>query len=156
MVVAPVVLGRGGHPAPGVRPPAIHHLVGSREYTRPMMAQSMSSNEDAQNEDIEAHCTACGDVHPLGDRRMGWTTTICPHCGDTSYKSVCDADPITKSHSDRIHDAIVDVRGVGDQTRDNILDAYETYYTFEAADERELRSIDGVGKQTAKRIKENQ
>lgn len=105
-----------------------------------------------QTSAVTAHCTACDDVHPVGDRPMDGITTVCPHCGATGYTTECTADPIEKSHAERIADAVRDVRGVGEQTRTNIVAAYETYYAFEAADADALQEIDGVGRQTAQRI----
>lgn len=116
------------------------------------MADATTPTEEEQADSVEANCADCGDVHPVGDRPMGYTTTECPRCGSTQYTSETTGDQITKSHSERIYDAVTDVRGVGAQTRDNIIETYGTYYEFEAADERELRAIDGVGRRTAEQI----
>ena len=41
---------------------------------------------------VLAECHDCDDRHPVGEREMGWTTTMCPICGSTSYGTVVDGD----------------------------------------------------------------
>lgn len=142
-------MGAAGRPAP---PRLESPTVRPVESTQSMQAHVASPDPEVQSETVKARCENCGDLHPVGDRRMGEVTTVCPHCGDTRYVSQCDAEPIEKSHADRIRDAVRDVAGVGEQTRENIVATYDLYYEFEAADEDDLKSIDGVGARTARRI----
>ncbi len=116
----------------------------------------MTSTPESHGETVEAKCTDCDDIHPVGDRRMNGITTVCPACDSPGYTTRCDATPIEKSHAERISDAVRDVDGVGEQTRENIITRYETYYEFEAADADELKTIDGVGDRTARRIIDTQ
>lgn len=108
---------------------------------------------------VVAHCQDCGDEHSVGDRpAVGGqgtvTTTECPSCGDTSYRSESTSGPIDKTEAERITDAIEDVRGVGGQTLENITEAYSTFAELEGASVDELVEIENVGKQTAEGIAE--
>ena len=116
------------------------------------MKNDASTDSDEQEASLAARCTDCDDLHPLGDRQMDGVTTICPACGSPSYRSEPQGDQTIKPDDERIADAVRDINGVGDQTLENIIEAFSTYYEFEAATERELRQIEGVGKQTAARI----
>lgn len=111
---------------------------------------------DALTPGVVATCANCGDEHPVADRLIPGEaiTTVCPHCGDTRYTSTALGGQSIKPDSERISDAVRDVRGVGNQTRENIISHFSTYQEFTNATESELCSIDGVGKQTAKRILE--
>lgn len=101
---------------------------------------------------VEATCADCGDVHPVGDRRLDGVATECPACGSTRYTSTSTDDPIQKSENERIADAVGDVHGVGDRNLGFIQARFSTLAELEAADERALREIEGVGRQTAERI----
>jgi predicted nucleic acid-binding Zn-ribbon protein len=101
-----------------------------------------------------AKCHNCGDEHPLGDRKMGFTTTACPSCGSTRYESHPDERGDVKPESERIVDAVGDLDGVGDETLENILDAYDFYVEVESASIDELTDVRLVGEATAEQITE--
>lgn len=107
---------------------------------------------------VYARCSECGDEHSIGDRTRfppdGETcqTTTCPACGSKSYESVADGEGITKPEAERIADAIRDVRGVGGETLENVVNRYGLFVELQAADAEELVEIENVGTATAERI----
>lgn len=115
------------------------------------MPTETTTNDKAS---VGARCAACDDEHPLGDRPMGTVTTQCPHCGDTRYESISYGQSHIKPDAERIADVVRDINGVGEQTVENILDTFPSYYDFVGADASVLRRIDGVGRQIADRITE--
>lgn len=122
------------------------------------MKAKMSHNPTESGEQestVVANCMECGDQHPVGDRSQTSGTTTCPRCGDTRYTSEVIGETDIKPDDARIRDAVQDVKGIGEETCENIISAYETYYDFEAASAEELNMIDGVGKLTSKRIVDN-
>lgn len=100
---------------------------------------------------VQATCTDCHDVHPLGDRPKRLGTTACPACGSPRYDTL-STERIVKSEADRIRDAVSDVQGVGGQNLDAIVTRYSTLAELEAASASDLRSVQGVGRVTAERI----
>lgn len=103
---------------------------------------------------VEATCYDCGDVHPVGDRRLNGVTTECPACGSPSYSSSSTDGRITKSEAKRIADAVRPVDGVGELTLANIQATFSTYVELEVADREQLLEIEGVGPMAAAGILE--
>lgn len=104
---------------------------------------------------VEARCSSCNDVHPVGDRPRLRGTTACPACGSTSYQSESVDGEIRKPEADRIRDACKDVQGVGQQNLAAIVATFDHYPAFEAAGADELAQVEGVGPKTATRIVED-
>lgn len=103
---------------------------------------------------VVAHCSDCNDTHPVGDRLADWTTTRCPVCGSTTYGTEATEGESPKSEAERIADAISNVRGVGEETKENIVEEFGFYAELEGASVDQLADIDNVGETTAERIKE--
>jgi len=106
---------------------------------------------------VIATCRDCDDRHPLGDRVPDDETPsspVCPHCGSPSYRTQSTSDRIVKSEAERITDAVEPVHGVGEKTRRNIVATFGTYGGLVSATTDELTAIEGVGKQTATRIRD--
>lgn len=140
-------------------PRALHtwlpHSHGRSHELRAMSeCTTKTTGSEEQETNVAAQCTACGDEHPLGDRRLdaNSTTTVCPHCGSTQYTSVCYGGQIVKSVDERIADVVSGVSGIGSETQANIINAFDLYVEFESAGVTDLRKIEGVGKTTAERI----
>jgi len=104
---------------------------------------------------VVAECSTCDDRHVLGDRSTDEETvasTVCPVCGSPSYRTHCDGERVTKSESQRIADAVATVHGVGEETKRNIVEAFDLYAGLDEASIETLTQIDGVGEQTARGI----
>lgn len=101
---------------------------------------------------VEATCCDCGDVHPVGDRRLNGVATRCPACESPRYASHSTDGQITKTERERIADAVGAVDGVGELTLANIQARFSTYVELEAADRAQLLAIDGVGPMAANGI----
>lgn len=103
---------------------------------------------------VEATCDDCGDVHPVGDRRLDGVATECPACGSSRYSSSSTDGRITKSEAERIADAVGAVDGVGELTLTAIQATFSTYVELEAASREQLLEIEGVGPMAADGILE--
>ena len=105
---------------------------------------------------VKAICSDCRDEHPLGDRLTDpdRTTTTCPNCRSTSYSSEpVDAETLP-SERDRIHDAVADIRGVGQKNLKHLQNTFGLYVELETASVDDLTEVQGIGEKTAERIVE--
>ena len=133
------------------------YAPGSRHWrvvdSTPFMPnQTTVSNREDETYTVGARCVECRDQHPLHDRSYNGVTTLCPHCGSTQYSTVYTGEQITKPDAERITDAVKDIRGVGKETRQNIVSYFDAYYEFDAASVEDLTDIPRVGPGTAQRI----
>lgn len=105
---------------------------------------------------VIATCRDCGDEHPLRDRRHSpeHIPVVCPVCDSPSYSSEGAGDVTIKSEAQRIHDAVADVRGVGEKNLRALQSTFGLYVELEAADVDELAQVEGIGQTTAERIAE--
>lgn len=100
---------------------------------------------------LVATCFGCDKEHPVGARPTIRGTTACPDCGDLRYISDVDERSL-RDEADRIHDAVNDIHGVGEETRENIKDRFTTYDQLSEAPVETLKEIGGVGQKVAERI----
>jgi len=100
---------------------------------------------------VTAHCLECDDRHDLGERSESPTSTTCPVCGGSRYRSSAD-ETVTQSQSQRIREAIRDVSGVGESSMENVVESYSTLAGLRNARVSELKQIKHVGETTAENI----
>lgn len=103
---------------------------------------------------VIATCTDCQSTHEVAVRVYNGTTTECPTCDSPSYTTECVSD--TKDvESDEIRSQLLEVPNVGETIVDNLEATVGSLTLLDTLSAKQLKSVDGIGSQTAVNIKNN-